>query len=209
MLPISATGNNCGSLTTQGRPRRGRGAGFTLLEILVVVAITGIVIALAAVNLLPSDNEIARRESGNVALAIEGARDAAWSGGRPMAVTFEEGGVRAWRYSGGEWRADAARNRNVDANLRITSIYVDGQPLALESRLPLPHACALDRHPCDVGEHRPAHQVARLHGAASAVAERQRGDISAGVRGIEPRDRGVDDVAAGGDGIAAGVVWRR
>jgi general secretion pathway protein I len=61
--------------------------GFTLLEILVVVAITGIVIALAAVNLLPSDNEIARRESGNVALAIEGARDAAWFGGRPMAVT--------------------------------------------------------------------------------------------------------------------------
>ena len=52
-----------------------------------------------------------------------------------MAVTFEEGGVRAWRYSGGEWRADAARNRNVDAGLRITSIYVDGQPLALGDRL--------------------------------------------------------------------------
>jgi general secretion pathway protein H len=119
MLPISATGNR----------------GFTLLEILVVVAITGIVIALAAVNLLPSDNEIARRESGNVALAIEGARDAAWFGGRPMSVTFEEGGVKAWRYSGGEWRADTARSRNVDASLRITSIYLDGQPLAAGDRL--------------------------------------------------------------------------
>ena len=119
MRPTSATGTR----------------GFTLLEILVVVAITGIVIALAAVNLLPSDNEIARRESGNVALAIEGARDAAWFGGRPMSVTFESGSVRAWRYGGGEWRADPARDRNVDAALRITGIYVDGQPLAANDRL--------------------------------------------------------------------------
>lgn len=119
MRRISATGNR----------------GFTLLEILVVVAITGIVIALAAVNLLPSDNEIARRESGNVALAIEGARDAAWFGGRPMSVTIDERGVRAWRYSGGEWRADTSRDRSVDPALRVTSIYVDGQPLAQGDRL--------------------------------------------------------------------------
>lgn len=119
MRRISATGNK----------------GFTLLEILVVVAITGIVMALAAVNLLPSDNEIARRESGNVALAIEGARDAAWFGGRPASVTFEPGSVRAWRYAGGEWRADASRDRNVDAQLRITAIHVDGQPLAPGDRL--------------------------------------------------------------------------
>jgi general secretion pathway protein H len=119
MRPTSATGNK----------------GFTLLEILVVVAITGIVIALAAVNLLPSDNEVARRESGNVALAIEGARDAAWFGGRPVSVTFEPGSVRAWRYGGGQWRADAPRDRSVDAQLRITAIHVDGQPLAAGDRL--------------------------------------------------------------------------
>src|ERR1044071_9267522 len=99
MRPTSATGNR----------------GFTLLEVLVVVAITGIVIALAAVNLLPSDNEIARRESGNVALAIEGARDAAWFGGRPMSVTFDESGVHAWRYAAGQWRADTSRDRAVAA----------------------------------------------------------------------------------------------
>ena len=38
--------------------------GFTLIEVLVVVAITGIVLALAAVNLFPSDAQVARRESG-------------------------------------------------------------------------------------------------------------------------------------------------
>ena len=86
--------------------------GFTLIEVLVVVAITGIVIALAVPNLFPSDAEVARRASGDVALAIEGARDAAWFGGRPMSVTIEEGTVRAWRYSGGEWRADSGRERS-------------------------------------------------------------------------------------------------
>jgi general secretion pathway protein H len=109
--------------------------GFTLVEVLVVVAITGIVIALAAVNLLPSDHEIARRESGNVALAIEGARDAAWFGGRPMSVTFDKGGLHAWRYAGGEGRADGARDRALAAELRITAIHVDGEPLAPGDRL--------------------------------------------------------------------------
>ena len=109
--------------------------GFTLLEILVVVAITGIVIALAAVNLLPSDNEIARRESGNVALAIEGARDAAWFGGRPTAITFTDGRVREWRYAANQWQPDASRDASLGPDLRVTSMYVDGTPIQLEDRL--------------------------------------------------------------------------
>src|SRR5205814_10295645 len=71
--------------------------GFPLVEILVVVAITGIVLAVAAVNLWPSDAEVARREAGLVALTLERARDAAWFGGRPTALTFNEGRTRQWR----------------------------------------------------------------------------------------------------------------
>ena len=112
-----------------------RARAFTLIEVLMVVAITGIVIALAAPNLFPSDAEIARRESGSVALAIEGTRDAAWFGGRPMSVTIEEGAVRAWRYNGSEWRADAGRDRSLDPGVRVTAIYVDGQPLKPGERL--------------------------------------------------------------------------
>ena len=112
-----------------------RASGFTLIEVLVVVAITGIIIAVASVNLFPNDAEVARRESGMVALAIEGARDAAWLGGRPTSVTIDESAVRAWRYSGGEWRADSNRDRALGANVRVTAIYVDGQQLASNERL--------------------------------------------------------------------------
>jgi len=112
-----------------------RSRAFTLIEVLVVVAITGIIIALAAPNLFPSDAEIARRESGTLALAIEGTRDAAWFGGRPMSVTIEEGAVRAWRYNGSEWRADARRDQLLDPSVRVTAIYVDGQPLKRGDRL--------------------------------------------------------------------------
>ncbi len=112
-----------------------RSRAFTLIEVLVVVAITGIIIALAAPNLFPSDAEIARRESGTLALAIEGTRDAAWFGGRPMSVTIEEGAVRAWRYNGSEWRADAGRDQLLDPGVRVTAIYVDGQPLKRGDRL--------------------------------------------------------------------------
>jgi general secretion pathway protein H len=108
---------------------------FTLIEVLVVVAITGIIIALAAPNLFPSDAEIARRESASLALAIEGTRDAAWFGGRPTSVTIEEGAVRAWRYDGSEWRPDTGRDRPLDASVRVTSVYVDGQPLKTGERL--------------------------------------------------------------------------
>ena len=62
-----------------------------------VVAIIGVVVAIAAVNLFPSDEEVARRDSGFVALSVEKARDAAWFGGRPTAMSFDEGRVRSWR----------------------------------------------------------------------------------------------------------------
>src|SRR5258706_12253663 len=99
MRPISATGSNCGSPMTRGLARKGRALAFTLIEVLAVVAITGIIIALAAPNLFPSDAEIARRESGTLALAIEGTRDAAWFEGRPRSVTIEARPVSGGGYN--------------------------------------------------------------------------------------------------------------
>ncbi len=114
---------------------RSRPAGFTLIEVLVVVAIAGIVVALAAVNLFPGDVEVGRRESGRVALALEHARDAAWFGGRPTAVTFDRGRMREWKLAGDAWRTDPAHEAALADGAQVTALYVDGQPLKPGERL--------------------------------------------------------------------------
>lgn len=100
-----------------------------------VVAIMGIVVALAAVNLFPGDVEVGRRESGRLALALEHARDAAWFGGRPTAVTFDAGRMREWRFAADRWQDDASRASDLGDAGRVTAVYVEGQPLAPGDRL--------------------------------------------------------------------------
>jgi type II secretion system protein H len=103
--------------------------------VLVVVAITGIVVALASVNLFPSDKELARREAGKLALAIEHARDSAWFAGRPTGVSFADGRARLWRYGNGAWQPDAARDAALDPSVRIAAVTSGGQALRTGERL--------------------------------------------------------------------------
>ena len=107
---------------------------FTLIEVLVVVAVVGVIIAVAAPNLFPTNVEAARRQSAAVALAIERARDDAWFGGRPTAVSFTDGRVREWRWARDHWENDSARDQALGA-ARVMGLFVDGETLKPDERL--------------------------------------------------------------------------
>ena len=123
-MRTSATG------TRQALPR-----GFTLLEILVVVAIVGIVAVVAVVNLAPSSEETARREAGDVAMAIEHARDAAWFGGLPTSVTLADNRVREWKLANDMWSAEGQRETVMAGDVQVTGVTLDGQPMKGGDRL--------------------------------------------------------------------------
>lgn len=107
--------------------------GFTLVEVLVVVAIAGILVALATVNLFPGNAQLARRDVGSVALAVEHARDSAWFGGRPAAISFSDGRLREWRYTSRTWEPNGSHDQAFDA--RVTALFVDGVALPTTDRL--------------------------------------------------------------------------
>jgi general secretion pathway protein H len=110
--------------------------GFTLVEILVVVAIAGIVLAVAAVNLFPGDEEIARRETSLLTLDIEAARDDAWFGGRPTAVSFADGKLRVLRIASDRtWQAVPGRERRLPDAMQVEALAIDGQPVTLADPL--------------------------------------------------------------------------
>jgi general secretion pathway protein H len=114
----------------------GRARGFTLIEILVVVAIAGIVLAVAAVNLFPSDEELARKETSLIALDLEAARDDAWFGGMPTAVSLDEGRVRTLRLTAERaWGPIPGRDRRLPDIVRLTGIAIDGTPVETREKL--------------------------------------------------------------------------
>jgi len=117
----------------RGRPRAA--VGFTLIEVLVVVAIVGIVVAVAAVNLFPDEKQAARREATEVALAIEHARDTAWFGGLPASIRFDDGHVREWRMAGEGWRAEPAHDLTLGRAAAVTEVVIDGQRVTESPRL--------------------------------------------------------------------------
>lgn len=105
-----------------------RAVGFTLVEVLVVVAIAGVLVAVAAINLFPSDKQVARREAADMALALERARDGAWFGGRPTAITLNGGRMREWRLAADAW-SGTPEDRALPSDLAVNAVYVDGQPI--------------------------------------------------------------------------------
>jgi type II secretion system protein H len=77
---------------------RSRDPGFTLLEVLVVVAVVALTAALVIPNLFPDERQIVDREAARLRDAMEHAALAAQWQGENLAWSADANGYRFWRY---------------------------------------------------------------------------------------------------------------
>ncbi|KAF0814301.1 hypothetical protein IGB42_01202 [Andreprevotia sp. IGB-42] len=102
-----------------------RDAGFTLIEILVTLAVIAIVMGIAVVQLGESDGRVAGREAERLSLLLDAARDEAINGGRPLAWSTDGHGYQFWLQDDqNNWQVlstqEEFRQRSLPEGLQIT-----------------------------------------------------------------------------------------
>lgn len=115
--------------------------GFTLLEILVVMAIMVSLIGLAVVKLDDNGERVTRKQAEELAIRLEAARDEAVYAGQPLAFSSDGLGYKFWRGDTArqQWFAisgsDDIAPRTFVRNVRIIRQIVSGQERPLGDRL--------------------------------------------------------------------------
>jgi len=114
--------------------------GFTLIEILVVLAIIGIILGLVIVKLEQSDSSRVRGEADRLSLVLERARDSATITGRSVAFSSDGNGYQFWLAdaNNGEWKAMAAESlepHRLPEGVQLVALQVNGHDRPLGERL--------------------------------------------------------------------------
>ena len=109
-------------------------AGFTLVELLVVMVVMGIALGMVVVQLMPDNRAPLREEAQRLALLLENAGMEARASGRPLAWSAEKNGYRFWKKNDyGEWvrleDEGMFRARIFPEGLGIASVSVEQQAL--------------------------------------------------------------------------------
>lgn len=110
-------------------------AGFTLIEILVVVLIIAITVSIAMVNLSRSDRDTLREEAARLASSYRHAQDEAVMTGVALGWRGEPDGYAYFRRtSGGGWqpldREGGITSRRLDVPVRLVDVEVGGVKVA-------------------------------------------------------------------------------
>jgi general secretion pathway protein H len=119
-----------------------RGAGFTLIEILVAMAVIGVLSAMLLFVAAPGEATLARQEARRLAALLELALAEARANGQSIAWSPVPGGYAFWRKAGdGEWVGfpddSPYRRRSLPANTLLQEVLVDAQPLRTGERIVL------------------------------------------------------------------------
>ncbi len=117
-----------------------RQAGFTLVEILVVLVIIGITVAMVSINLMPDDKRVLTTEAQKLALLFEQARDEAIISGKEIAWSAEGDKTRFWRKDDqGKWALnsgdDLFRERDLAPGVKLAELQINSVKAAMNERL--------------------------------------------------------------------------
>ncbi|WP_432721023.1 GspH/FimT family pseudopilin [Jeongeupia wiesaeckerbachi] len=104
--------------------------GFTLVEILVALAIVGLILGLAVVKLNDSDATTLSREAERLALLLDNARDAAINSGRTTAWSSDGRGYQFWLLDDqNSWQAIGAdevlRARSFPEGISLSALTIN------------------------------------------------------------------------------------